>query len=179
MCSCQEICSEKRKSPVVAKNKILQQSPSKLDQRESPAKANNSCIKKRIILEKRNEQYTCMHEVKKVLATLVKTSETQTCTRISYEGNADQSSMHKNHRHPWNAPKQKLIHQLYHRWQSLKCWWWCNHTSRKNMLQLKASNGMILSAGAQLPLPAKPPAQVPPQQIWLQALNGEWKYVDV
>ena len=47
------------------------------------------------------------------------------------------------------------------------------------MLQLKASNGMILSAGAQLPLPAKPPAQVPPQQIWLQAVNGEWKYVDV
>ena len=54
----------------------------------------------------------------------------------------------------------------------------------QNMLQLNASNGMILSAGAQLPLPAKPrapaAAQVPPQlqQIRLQALNGEWKYVD-
>ena len=47
------------------------------------------------------------------------------------------------------------------------------------MLQLKASNGMIPSAGAQLPLPAKPPAQVPPQQMRLQALNEEWKYVDV
>ena len=47
------------------------------------------------------------------------------------------------------------------------------------MLQLKAFNGMVLSAGAQLPLPAKPPAQVAPQQIWLQAVNGEWKYVDV
>ena len=51
------------------------------------------------------------------------------------------------------------------------------------MLQLKASNGMVLSAGAQLPLPAKPPAQVPPQQIWLQAVNGdlhlEWKYAYV
>ena len=79
----------------------------------------------------RNEQCTCWHEVKKVLATLVKTSETQTCTRISFEGNEDQSSVLKNHRHPWNAPKQKLIHQLYHRWQSLKCWWWCNHTSCK------------------------------------------------
>ena len=42
------------------------------------------------------------------------------------------------------------------------------------MLQLKASNGMVLSAGAQLPLPAKPPAQVPPQQIWLQAVNA-WR----
>jgi len=51
----------------------------------------------------------------------------------------------------------------------------------QNMLQLNASNGMIPSAGAQLPLPAKPraPAQVPPQQMWLQALNGKWKYVDV
>ena len=49
----------------------------------------------------------------------------------------------------------------------------------QNMLQLNASNGMIPSAGTQLPLPAKPPVQVPPQQIWLQALNGEWKYVDV
>jgi len=37
----------------------------------------------------------------------------------------------------------------------------------QNMLQLNASNGMIPSAGAQLPLPAKPraPTQVPPQQI--------------
>ena len=52
---------------------------------------------------------------------------------------------------------------------------------QQNMLQLNASNGMIPdpSAGVQLPLLAKPPAQVPPQQIWLQALNGEWKYVDV
>ena len=49
----------------------------------------------------------------------------------------------------------------------------------QNMLQLNASNGMIPSAGTQLPLPAKPPVQVPPQQIWLQALSGEWKYVDV
>ena len=53
----------------------------------------------------------------------------------------------------------------------------------QNMLQLNASNGMIPdpSAGAQLhlKLPAKPPVQVPPQQMWLQALNGEWKYVDV
>ena len=42
----------------------------------------------------------------------------------------------------------------------------------QNMLQLNASS-------AQLPLLAKPPAQVPPQQMWAQALNGEWKYVDV
>ena len=51
----------------------------------------------------------------------------------------------------------------------------------QNRLQLNASNGMIPdpSAGVQLPLPAKPPAQVPPQQMWLQAPNGEWKYVDV
>ena len=49
----------------------------------------------------------------------------------------------------------------------------------QNMLQLNASNGMIPSAGAQLPLPAKPHAQVPPQQMRLQARNGEWKYVDV
>ena len=51
----------------------------------------------------------------------------------------------------------------------------------QNMLQLNASNGMIPSADAQLPLPAKPLAQVLPQQMWLhaQALNEEWKYVDV
>ena len=35
-----------RKSAVVATNKILQQSSSKPNERESPAKANNSCIKK-------------------------------------------------------------------------------------------------------------------------------------
>jgi len=50
----------------------------------------------------------------------------------------------------------------------------------QNMLQLNACNGLIQSVvGVQLRLPAKPPAQVPPQQMWLQALNGEWKYVDV
>ena len=49
----------------------------------------------------------------------------------------------------------------------------------QNMLQLNASNGMIPSAGAQLPAKPRALAQVPPQQMWLQALNGKWKYVDV
>ena len=49
----------------------------------------------------------------------------------------------------------------------------------QNMLQLNASNGMIQSAGVQLSLPVKPLVQVLPQQMWLQALNGEWKYVDL